>query len=68
MRPSRRITVVASCLLVSCLAGSVLLLRKVDRQRTGAGAVANAVWHATGIRVRRFPIRLDDLMMPASHG
>ena len=31
-----------------------------------AGAVANAVWHATGIRVRRFPIRLDDLMMPAA--
>jgi xanthine dehydrogenase YagR molybdenum-binding subunit len=28
-----------------------------------AGAVANAVWHATGIRVRRFPIRLGDLVM-----
>jgi xanthine dehydrogenase YagR molybdenum-binding subunit len=27
-----------------------------------AGAVANAVWHATGIRVRRFPIRPDDLI------
>jgi xanthine dehydrogenase YagR molybdenum-binding subunit len=26
-----------------------------------AGAVANAVWHATGIRVRRFPIRISDL-------
>jgi len=33
-----------------------------------AGAVANAVWHATGIRVRRFPIRIDDLVMPASRG
>jgi xanthine dehydrogenase YagR molybdenum-binding subunit len=31
-----------------------------------AGAVANAVWHATGIRVRRFPIRVDDLVMPAA--
>ena len=31
-----------------------------------AGAVANAVWHATGIRVRRFPIRIDDLVMPGS--
>jgi xanthine dehydrogenase YagR molybdenum-binding subunit len=30
-----------------------------------AGAVANAVWHATGIRVRRFPIGIDDLVMPA---
>jgi xanthine dehydrogenase YagR molybdenum-binding subunit len=24
-----------------------------------AGAVANAVWHATGVRVRKFPITLD---------
>ena len=30
-----------------------------------AGAVANAVWHATGIRVRRFPIGIDDLVAPA---
>lgn len=27
-----------------------------------AGAIANAVWHATGVRVRRFPIRIDDLL------
>lgn len=27
-----------------------------------AGAVANAVWHATGVRVRRFPIRIEDLI------
>jgi xanthine dehydrogenase YagR molybdenum-binding subunit len=27
-----------------------------------AGAVANAVWHATGIRVRRFPVRIEDLV------
>ena len=27
-----------------------------------SGAVANAVWHATGVRVRRFPIRLEDLV------
>jgi xanthine dehydrogenase YagR molybdenum-binding subunit len=27
-----------------------------------AGAVANAVWHATGIRVRRFPIGIHDLV------
>jgi xanthine dehydrogenase YagR molybdenum-binding subunit len=26
------------------------------------GAIANAVWHATGVRVRRFPIRIDDLV------
>ena len=27
-----------------------------------AGAVANAVWHATGLRVRHFPITLDRLI------
>lgn len=26
------------------------------------GAIANAVWHATGVRVRRFPIRIEDVM------
>ncbi len=30
-----------------------------------AGAVANAVWHATGVRVREFPITLDRLIEPA---
>jgi xanthine dehydrogenase YagR molybdenum-binding subunit len=30
-----------------------------------AGAIANAVWHATGIRVRRFPIRIEELVMGA---
>ena len=29
-----------------------------------AGEVANAVWHATGIRVRKFPIALDQLIEP----
>jgi xanthine dehydrogenase YagR molybdenum-binding subunit len=32
-----------------------------------AGAVANAVWHATGIRVRRFPIRIEDLVTAGSN-
>jgi len=27
-----------------------------------AGAIANAVWHATGVRVRRFPITLEQLI------
>jgi xanthine dehydrogenase YagR molybdenum-binding subunit len=29
-----------------------------------AGAVANAIWHATGIRIRKFPITLDRLIAP----
>ena len=28
-----------------------------------AGAIANAVWHATGVRVRKFPITLDRLIL-----
>jgi xanthine dehydrogenase YagR molybdenum-binding subunit len=27
-----------------------------------AGAVANAVWHATGVRVRRFPVAIETLV------
>jgi xanthine dehydrogenase YagR molybdenum-binding subunit len=30
------------------------------------GAIANAVWHATGMRTRRFPIRIEDLLAPAN--
>ena len=26
------------------------------------GAIANAIWHATGVRVRRFPVRLEDIV------
>jgi xanthine dehydrogenase YagR molybdenum-binding subunit len=29
------------------------------------GAIANALWHATGVRVRRFPIRIEDLLAGA---
>jgi xanthine dehydrogenase YagR molybdenum-binding subunit len=25
------------------------------------GAIANAVWHATGVRVRRYPIHIEDI-------
>jgi xanthine dehydrogenase YagR molybdenum-binding subunit len=31
-----------------------------------AGAIANAVWHATGIRVRQFPIALERLLDTAA--
>jgi len=40
------------------------LLDQPDAVAT-AGAIANAVWHATGIRVREFPITLDRLLDPA---
>jgi xanthine dehydrogenase YagR molybdenum-binding subunit len=28
-----------------------------------AGAVANAIWHATGVRVRRFPLHIEDILV-----
>ncbi len=31
------------------------------------GAVANAVWHASGTRIRRFPIRIEDIAIPPEH-
>ncbi len=33
-----------------------------------AGAIANAVWHATGIRARRFPIALETLLSAEGTG
>ena len=27
------------------------------------GAIGNAIWHATGKRIRRFPIRIEDLLV-----
>ena len=34
---------------------------------TGAvGAIANAVWHATGIRVRKLPVRIENIIAPAA--
>ena len=29
------------------------------------GAIANAVWHATGVRVRRYPIHIEDIAIAA---
>ena len=29
------------------------------------GAIANAVWHATGVRVRRYPIHIEEVVMAA---
>ncbi len=31
------------------------------------GAIANAVWHATGVRAKRYPIRIEDLLKGAAH-
>ena len=33
-----------------------------------SGAIANAVWHATGVRIRRFPITIEQLVAPQFAG
>jgi xanthine dehydrogenase YagR molybdenum-binding subunit len=33
-----------------------------------AAAITNAVFHATGIRVRNLPVRIEDLLVPAGQG
>ena len=30
------------------------------------GAIANAVWHATGARIRKFPVRIENIMAPTA--
>ena len=30
------------------------------------GAIANAVWHATGTRARKFPLRIENIMAPTA--
>ena len=30
------------------------------------GAIGNAIWHATGTRIRHFPIRIEDLLKAGS--
>ena len=39
-------------------------LGRLKPTRSVAGAVANTVWHATGVRVRKFPITLDRVIEP----
>ena len=30
-----------------------------------AAAITNAVYHATGVRVRKLPVRIEDLLSPS---
>ena len=30
------------------------------------GAIANAVWHATGVRIRKLPMRIENIMAPTA--
>src|SRR6202453_2960088 len=60
MKPSRRITSVASSLLVVCLTASVLLLRTIDRERTGA-TLEEVLYISSPTLLKRMSLGYDGL-------
>ena len=61
MRPSRRITITASILLVISLAGSVLLLRRIDQQRTAA-TLEEVLYISSPTLLKRMSLGYDGLL------
>jgi tetratricopeptide (TPR) repeat protein len=61
MRPSRRITVATSIALVICLTSSVLLLRSIDRQRTGA-TLEEVLYISSPTLLKRMSLGYDGLL------
>ncbi len=61
MKPSRRITIVASSLLVLCLTASVLLLRTIDRERTGA-TLEEVLYISSPRLLKRMSLGYDGLL------
>ena len=61
MNPSRRITITASILLVTCLTGSVVLLRRIDRERTGA-TLKEVLYISSPTLLKRMSLGYDGLL------
>jgi len=61
MKPSRRITITAGVLLVTCLTGSVLLLRYIDRERTGA-TLEEVLYISSPTLLKRMSLGYDGLL------
>ena len=61
MKPSRRITIAASALLLICLTTSVLLLRSIDRQRTGA-TLEEVLYISSPTLLKRMSLGYDGLL------
>jgi tetratricopeptide (TPR) repeat protein len=61
MKPSRRITITASILLVTCLTGSVFLLRRLDRERTGA-TLQEVLYISSPTLLKRMSLGYDGLL------
>jgi tetratricopeptide (TPR) repeat protein len=61
MKPSRRITIVAGALLIICLAGSVLLLLHIDRERKGA-TLEEVLYISSPTLLKRMSLGYDGLL------
>jgi hypothetical protein len=61
MKPSRRITIIASALLIVCLTASVVLLRSIDRQRTGA-TLQEVLYISSPTLLKRMSLGYDGLL------
>jgi len=61
MRPSRRITVIFSVLLVASMSASVVLLRRLDQMRTGA-ALEEVLYISSPEVIKRMSLGYDGLL------
>src|SRR5580693_879505 len=61
MKPSRQITLVVSTLLLACMLASVLLLRKVDRLRSGA-TLQEVLYISSPQALKRLSLGYDGLL------
>jgi tetratricopeptide (TPR) repeat protein len=61
MKPSRRTTITASILLVTCLTGSVLLLQRLDRERTGT-TLEEVLYISSPNLLKRMSLGYDGLL------
>jgi tetratricopeptide (TPR) repeat protein len=61
MRPSRRITITASIVLIVCLTASVLLLQRIDRERTGA-TLEEVLYISSPTLLKRMSLGYDGLL------
>ena len=61
MNRSRKVTIAASLLLITCLAGSVFFLNLIDRIRTG-GTLEDVLFVSSPKMVKRFSLGYDGLL------
>ena len=61
MRPSRRVTITASILLITCLTASVLLLQRLDRERSAA-TLEDVLYISSPTLLKRMSLGYDGLL------